>query len=892
MRPQPAAERLLGAALNAAANAIVITDRDGIIQWANPAFVTLTGYPVAEAVGKNPRDLVKSGRQERAMYAEMWATILAGRVWRGELVNRRKDGTFYPEEMTITPVLGRQGAITNFIAIKQDLTGRKQAAETLRQSERHFRALTDNSLDIVTVVDATGIIQYESHSLERVLGWKPVELVGRNIFELVHPDDLAQVRTLLELKLPLPGVIESAEFRYRHRDGTWRTIDAIGTSLMQDPAVGGIVINSRDITMRIQAESALREEQTLLSNLMATIPDHVYFKDRQSRFVRINAAQARSFRLRGPEAAVGRTDFDIFGDEHAQRAFAEEQRMMETGEPLIGIEEKEDWPDGRVTWVSSTKVPLRDAAGRITGLMGISRDITLNKETEKKLREQNEILSNSHDAVMIVDLENKITLWNRAAEEVFGWPAAEVTGRPPEEVLGIDELGVVPTLRQAVASAGFWNGEVRAQTRDGRKLTLDFRITLVRDEAGRPRARLSLIADITEKKLLEEKFLHSQRLESIGMLAAGIAHDLNNVLAPIVFAAPMLRGSLSAPRDLAILDTLERSAGRGAGLVKQILGFARSTTGEFRATQVKHLARDVIELMEETFPKSIRLEHEVPSDLWPVMGDPTQIHQVLMNLCVNARDAMPQGGTLSVKLANRRLDEEQVRVMPEATPGPWLVIEVADTGSGIAPEVLAHVWEPFFTTKSAGRGTGLGLSTVRGLVASHHGFVTLDTVPGQGTTFRVFLPATESDETRVKNAMPFDQPAGNGELVLVVDDDAAIRTLVSAIMVKSGYRAVSCVDGVEAIIFFSKHAAEISLIITDVDMPKLGGADLAVAVAQARPEVRILAMSGLSRHESGGVDLPEIKRVAHAFLLKPFTAEILAATVHELLHPKTPAATP
>ena len=642
-----------------------------------------------------------------------------------------------------------------------------------------------------------------------------------------------------------------------------------------------------DITERRRAEDALLHEQALFSSLTSTIPDHIYFKDRQSRFIRINDAMARSFELRDAAEAVGKTDFDIFSDEHARQAYADEQRLMETGESMIGVEEKETWPDGHVTWVSTTKVPRRDAQGRVTGMVGVSRDITEHKLADAKLREQNEILSKSHEGVMIVNLANEITLWNRGAEEMFGWTAAEALGRSPDELLQVEDLKAVSTLRASVEREGFWNGELRMRNREGRTLVVDNRITLVQDEDGRPRARLAFLADITEKRLLEEKFLHAQRLESIGMLAAGIAHDLNNVLAPIMFAEPLLRESLSTPRDLKILDTLKKCAARGVGLVRQILGFARGTTGEFQPTQVKHIMRDVIDVIEGTFPKSIELQQSIPSDLWPVLGNATQIHQILLNLCVNARDAMPKGGTMSVTAANRQLDAAAAGAIPGGSQGTWLMLEVSDTGTGIPPDVLERIWTPFFTTKGVGKGTGLGLSTVRGIVLNHHGFVELHTEVGRGTTFRVFLPAVEGEAPKTTSTSSFDIhiPDGHGELILLVDDDAPIRDNVSAILEKFGYHVVSCADGVEAIVMFITRAGDISLVITDVDMPRLGGTELAHTLSQIRPDIRLLGISGLSPDEADGSVVSAAKKATHAFLQKPFRAVDLLRAVHRLLHP-------
>ncbi len=527
---------------------------------------------------------------------------------------------------------------------------------------------------------------------------------------------------------------------------------------------------------------------------------------------------------------------------------------------------------------------VRTEVGGKLILQATVRDITEHKLAERQLREQNEILSRSTEGMMIVSLANRISLWNLGAELIFGWKAAEALGRQPEELLGLRNPEDLSALRATIDREGHWNGELPMRTRDGREIIVDCRITLVKDEAGRPRARLNFLADITEKKKIGEQLLHLQRLESIGMLAAGIAHDLNNVLAPIMFVAPMLRDSLSSPRDLKILDTLEQCATRGAGLVKQILGFVHKTSGEFHPTQVKHLAMDIISVIEQTFPKSIQVRSQIPAELWLVLGDATQLHQVLLNLCVNARDAMPQGGTLRIDAANRRLDAAEAGAIPGAQPGVYVMLEVADTGTGIPREIVNDIWTPFFTTKGAGKGTGLGLSTIRGIVIGHRGFIQLDTEVGRGTTFRVFLPAVEQESPAPGDAPP-EAPLGNGELILVVDDDPSIRNLIAAILEGHGYRAVRCADGVEAIAAFNARLGSFSLVITDVDMPQLGGTALARALLRIRPDIRLLAISGLARGTSEGVGLPSIRDIAHGFLLKPFNAEDLLATVHGVLHP-------
>jgi len=755
-------------------------------------------------------------------------------------------------------------------------------------SELRYRRLFESAKDGILILDAdTGMVVDVNPFLIEKLGFSREQFLGKKIWDLgFFKDIFANQASFAELQ-------RNKYIRYENKpletaNGGRIDVEFV-SNVYQANHENVIQCNIRDITARRSAEKALLLEQAMFADLVNLIPDHIYFKDRQSRFVRINSAAARHYEFHDPTEAVGKTDFDVHDEKQARQAYADEQGVMETGEPMIGAEEKQISPDGHITWVSSTKVARRDAQGNITGLIGISRDITERKVGDLRLREQNDILVNSHEGVMIVNRDHKISLWNRGAEKIFGWTQAEVIGHRPEELLGADYVGVVEGVRAAVERDGFWNGELRLKTSDGRKIIVEGHITLVRDEIGRPRARLNYFIDVTEKKELEKRFLQTQRLESLGMLAAGIAHDLNNVLAPIVFAAPMLRKSLSTSGDLKILEILEKSAARGAGLVKQILGFVHANTGEFQLTEVMPILREIINILQETLPKSIRLEHHIPSGLWLTLGNSAQIHQVLLNLCVNARDAMPQGGTLSISAANRQLDEEQARALLGSRPGAWLFIEIADTGSGIPADVLPHIWEPFFTTKSPGKGTGLGLSTVRGIVADHGGFVTLDTRPDNGTSFCVFLPATMEKMSDNGGEPAAAALAGKNELILVVDDDQPIREMVGEILRKHNYSVVSAGDGVEAIGLFNAQTTEVALLITDRDMPNLGGGSLARILTRHCPDLRLLVISGLAESNTSDSGFEASTELAHAFLLKPFTAEVLLKAVHSLLHPSVKA---
>ncbi|MDB6165512.1 MAG: hypothetical protein JWQ83_652 [Lacunisphaera sp.] len=387
------------------------------------------------------------------------------------------------------------------------------------------------------------------------------------------------------------------------------------------------------------------------------------------------------------------------------------------------------------------------------------------KENERRLLELARIIERASEAIVVSDLSGRITLWNDGAARLYGIRPAEAVGRFSHEIFPHHDLSQVHAARAATLETGEWHRELGITTRDGRNIIIDLRVTLVRDEAGQPSARLSIATDVTEKKKLEEQFSRIQRVESLGMLAAGIAHDFNNVLAPVSMVASLLRVRLSDPGDVRMLDILQKSAERGAGLVRQIVGFARGASGELALVQVRHLLREVGEVIQVSFPKCIVLEEHVPGDLWPIQANPSQIHQILLNLTVNARDAMlPQGGRLRLGAENLLLDERAAGEIEGAHAGAFLVLEVGDTGTGMAADVLARIWEPFFTTKGEAKGSGLGLSTVRGIAAAHGGFVTVATTVGQGTTFRVFLPADKPpsgnpETARVASSPPHGDPA-------------------------------------------------------------------------------------------------------------------------------------
>jgi hypothetical protein len=634
-----------------------------------------------------------------------------------------------------------------------DVTEQRHAEDALRQSEERFRALVEKSHDGILLLDEHAVIIYATAASKYILGFSPEEIVGKEAFAFVHPDDLAQARKRMRLVLTRPGEDIPSMFRAVAAGGQLRVIEMNGVNRLADPSVRAIVVNYRDVTEREAATRELAEQHALLEGLFASVPDVVCYKDRDGRFLGCNPAFETFCGLTTAQVR-GRTCGEVFTAAWADRVRAAEELVLRTGR-TERLKEWIDLPSNRKALLDIAIAPLRSEGGATIGLIVIGRDVTQQDQLEEELRQ-------------------------------------------------------------------------------------------------------------------------SQKMEAVGRLAGGIAHDFNNLLTVVLGNLELIRcGVAKGPEAHELLLATERAAKQAADLTKQMLGFARRQPLRTTTVDLNALVRESLDLLRRTIDRRITVRFHPATDLFPIAADPVQIQQVLMNLCLNARDAMPDGGTLTLETANATFANEQ-----PGSPG-YVRLSVADTGTGMTEEVRSKIFDPFFTTKGVGQGTGLGLAVVYGIATAHGGCIDVISAPGEGSRFDVLLPrGLTSDELLQQREEPkADFPHGSGETVLVADDEAGVRDLAKIALEMSGYRVLLAADGAEAVDVFRNAGGAVRIAVLDASMPKLSGRQVFEAIRKLDPNVLVLFASG---YHGGGL-LPEENTPGTKRLNKPYIPTQLAVAVREML---------
>ncbi|MBS4027766.1 MAG: PAS domain S-box protein [Ignavibacteriales bacterium] len=744
----------LSSAIEQTADNILITNKEGIIEYINPAFERFTGFTRNEILGKTPR-ILKSGLLDDKFYEKLWSTILAGNNFNAVFTNKKKNGELYYAEKTITPLKDKNGNITHFVSSEKDISERLHSEKILGESELKYRTLFEESKDTIYISTPEG----------KLLDVNPM---GLELFGYPSKEELLQVDIARDLYL-----------------------------------------NSSDrgkLNARLEKEGYLRDVEFTIKR-----------------------------------------------------------------------------KNGELRTILETSTAVKNEKNDIIAYRGILRDITEKKLIEEKIKQQAALLDIAQDAIIVIDLNDIILFWNKGAESLYGWSKEEVLGK---NVLSF-AYSEVPSGREiaktTVITNGEWQGELHQKTKSGKTVDVESHWTLVRDENGLPQSILIVNNDITERKLLEAQLLRSQRLESIGTLAGGIAHDFNNILGIILGYTSLLERHREMPDKFSKdVDAISNAIQRAAGLVKQMLTFARKSDVRLDSTNVNAVIEEVQKLLSETLPKTTELRIDLDRHIPTIIADSNQIHQTLLNLCVNARDAMPTGGSITIGSKIVSGDALRRRFI-EATENEYVRITVADTGMGMDEATKNRIFEPFFTTKGPGKGTGLGLSVVYGIIKNHNGFIDVESEPGKGTSFYMYFPLQLRTEEPPLESAELSTSLTGTETLLIVEDEEMLRDFVKSLFEEHHYRVITAADGLEAIATFDKHQNEIDLVITDMGLPKLSGAEAFLKMRQRNPNIKVILASGfLDPHLKSEL----FKAGAKEFVQKPYHADDLLQKAREVLDRK------
>jgi len=898
------------------------------VESMNPEAEKIFGFTSHEAKESDILELILP-EDDKEVFKKIHSTLLNGKeTHQRETRNRTKDGRIIFCEWTSTPLRNNNGEIAGIISMVKDKSENKHLYSKLESKieelsrKNHYeeavrnissgihkslnmQEIMESSVDLIStnIERANNVAIYSMEDNFAVLksyrGYP--EWFINKVRKIPYPKGFTW-QTAIEKKARFVNDIENDKaIGQSGRDVGTRSYVSMPIMINQE-VVGVLNINSyseqafskEEInfleTMKNHLEIALNNAksiETIIYNeerfisFMDNLPGAAFIKDLEGKYIYINEGFRKIFNI-DINYAIGKQDEELWDPDTAAQFSRNDQKVQKDKKGLTTIEVTQI--NGKeLSWFVN-KFLLYDSDGNPKYIAGIAIDITDRLKAVEKTREQAALLDIASDAIMVVDNNNCIQYWNKSAELLYGWSAEEVRDQKPEDLFSLD-TGTFQMALDTVKKTGEWRGELIHTTKDKGVINVDSRWTLVKDQESVPFAIFIVNTNISERKKTEKQLLQAQRLESIGVLAGGIAHDLNNVLQPILMSIQLLRSIVERTdkKHIEWIDILEESAKRGSGLVQQVLSFARGAEGEKTTLQLNNFIKEITKILRQTFPKSIDIKTYSPEDLWDISGDITKLHQVVMNLCINARDAMQDGGELILKLENLSLDENYSLGNIEAVPGPYVLITVSDNGTGIPEEYIDKLFDPFFTTKEPGKGTGLGLSTAFSIVKDHGGFIRVYSEVGAGSVFRVYLPAVKHPHIQKlrKNRKDEAIPLGKGETVLLVDDESSVLNITTLTLESNGYKVLTAGDGVEAVANYIKNMNSIDVVLMDMQMPVMGGVSSIRALNKINPDIRIVATSGYSDSRIALSGLSDIR--IYDYLSKPYTSETLLRCLRKVL---------
>ena len=865
---------------NSIDDAIYIQDRDGRFLDVNEGALQMYGYPKEFFIGKTPADLAAPGENDLEKTLDAVRKTFSGEHQQFEWWGKRKNGEVFPKEVRLnrSVYLGQEVVV----ALGQDITKRKQAEEDVRRSEERFRSVWESSMDGMRLLDQSGNIVMVNDSFCNLVGKAEPDLIGKpftTIYESVSADqDRADVKTF-QHRFATKTFERHQEVELQLRGGRRIHVE-LSNSLLENPNEHPLLLSIfRDITKRREAERRLRESEEKFRSVAEESPNMIYInKGGKVVYVNQRCVDMMGY-CREEFYDPGFSFLSLIAPEYVPLVL-ENLAKHKSGQEISAYEYVLFTKDHkRIVGLHTTRLMNYESESAI---LGIVTDITESRQVEEELRKLHRAVEQSPTSVVITDNTGRIEYVNPKFSEITGYSFDDVKGQNPRILKsGHTPADEYKNLWETILSGKEWRGEFYNRKKNGEQFWELASISPVRDGSGTITHFLAVKEDITQRKLLEQQLFQARKMESLGTLASGIAHDFNNILGIILGYASMLKQkSVGGEKEAVYLNSVVTAAERGAGLVRQILTFARKSDFKLELTDVNSMIGELTTMLGETFPKTITLTLQLEKALPPLSIDRTQIHQALLNLCVNARDAMSEHGSISI---STRLVEGKTlaaRFSAEVS-ADYVEISVSDTGGGIDEETKARVFEPFFTTKDIGKGTGLGLSVVFGVVEAHKGFVDVDSELGRGSTFRVYLPLpTDSVTIKGERGSGVEDIRGGTETILVVEDESLMLGFLVTVLEQKGYRVLTAKDGEEAVALYAGQKEEVKLVLSDFGLPKLNGWEACQRMKALNANVKIILASGYldprlkSDIVNGGIE---------GFIGKPYsTYEVLKAVRESL----------
>ena len=873
--------RMTQYAVEHASAAVYWTSASGRFVYVNSAACRALGYQAHDLLRMSVADIDPDFPSNR--WPEHWAELKRAGALVFRTSHRNRDGRVFPVEITAHHV-DFEGREFNF-AFVRDLTDHEQVELALRESEDRYRALSSAATEGVLIHDKATIVDC-NEAICRIFGYEHSELLGADVFSLGAPESRSVLRENAAKATARP--YEAVGLR---KDGTRFPVEITGRDM---PFRGRTrrVVTVRDISERRQAEQALSESENRYRLLADNARDVIWLADFNLNFTYVSPAVEQ---LRGytPEEACRHSLDETLTPSSAalaRRVIAEELRLGPDGVvqlPSPGhsrvLELEHYRRDGSTVWTEVTVTVARDDGGRPAGIIGITRDIAERRQAEEERRRLARAVEQTGDAILVIDAEGRIVYANQAAETLSGYSRSRLVGASLYALADDPrQRGAVRRVWAAARNRRLWQGRVALTRPDGTAYHCDVTMSAVQDADGAIVNHVITARDVSAQLGLEEQLRHTQKMEALGALAGGVAHDFNNMLTAIRGYAEMLKNRDLPPEDtVRAAETIERAAERAGALTSQLLGFARKGMLRKMPVDMDTAVENVIALLSHTIDKRISLTADLGAERAVVIGDPNQLEQILLNLALNARDAMPDGGRMVFTTSSVNITPAHTSRHPEARPGRYVAVSVSDTGTGIAPDLLDRIFDPFVTTKPEGEGSGMGLPMIYGIVSAHGGWVEVSTRQREGSVFTVLLPAAKDEAGAQQAGVTRSKTLIGSGRILVVDDEEIVREILSDMLRRLGYEVIEAETGAEGVELYAHQGERIDAVILDLVMPGMSGGDTFDALRAIDPSVKALLSTG---HSPDGVTQSLLDRGVKGLVPKPYGLNELAQALDDALN--------